>query len=253
MPGKTLRLYPPPSTELSGNTEIYKDLELPESGSGGRPYVFINVISSVDGNAAMEGKASAIGTAHDRRVMRTLRSKADAVMIGAGTLRAEKLSLGLDAEDADPSPLAVILTTTGDVPLDSNLLRYKDQKILVLLADSATDSASFGRHAEVLRIRTGSSGRVDLASAIEILKTERAVNRLLVEGGPTLNHAMISEALADELFVTLAPKLLGTGDPDAPTVISGPLDEPQDLHLLSAYLMYDELFLRYSLNPRQNR
>jgi riboflavin biosynthesis pyrimidine reductase len=73
------------------------------------------------------------------------------------------------------------------------------------------------------------------------------VESLLVEGGPSLNHALICENLVDELFITLAPTLFGTSDEDAP-VLDGPLDEPQDLHLLSAYLAGDELFLRYSLN-----
>ena len=257
MPGKTLRLYPLPSKELAESAAIYRDLDVTGSGRGGtsRPYVLINMVSSVDGNAAFEGKASGIGTAADRRVMRTLRSKVDAVMIGAGTLRAEKLSLGLDAGDAGPCPLAVILTATGDVPLESNLVRYTDQNILVLLADSASESTGsrLGRHADVLRVRSDASGRVDLAIAIELLKTEYAVDRLLVEGGPTLNHAMISEGLADELFVTLAPKLFGTSGVDAPAVLGASLEKPQELHLLSAYLADDELFLRYALNTTLSR
>jgi 2,5-diamino-6-(ribosylamino)-4(3H)-pyrimidinone 5'-phosphate reductase len=251
VPGKTLRLYPPPSEELAESAAIYNDLKLPASSRGGesRPYVSINMVSSVDGNAAIEGKASGIGTVADRRVMRTLRSKADAVMIGAGTLRAEKLSLGLDAGDSGQCPLGVILTATGDVPLDSNLIRYGDQEILILLSEHASDvaGASLASKAEVLRVRTTASGRVDLASAIELLKAEHAVDRLLVEGGPTLNHALISEHLADEIFITLAPALYGTSGTNAP-VLGGPMDGPQDLHLLSAYLADDELFLRYSLN-----
>ena len=236
----------------SKSIEIYESLELPRSGRGGmnRPYIFINMVSSVDGNVTMEGKGSGIGTAADRRVMRTLRSKADAVMIGAGTLRAEKLSLGLDARDAGMSPLAVILSASGDVPLESNLVRYSHQRVLVLLADGAGHAADtrLGRHAEIRRVRTTASGGVDLTSAIEVLKTEFGVDRLLVEGGPTLNHALISESLADELFVTLAPTLVGTSNADAPGLLGKPLDEPRDLHLLSAYLAGDELFLRYSLN-----
>ncbi|HET7272690.1 MAG TPA: dihydrofolate reductase family protein [Rubrobacter sp.] len=255
MSGKTLKLFPRPAGDQSGSTEeVYENLELPRSGPGGmsRPYVFINMVSSVDGNAAVEGKAAGIGTAADRYVMRTLRSKADAVMIGAGTLRAEKLSLGLDAEDAGPCPLAVILTATGDVPLESNLVRYGDQKILVLLADSADEAAGvrLARQAEVLRVQTDASGRVDLSSALELLSTQRGVDRLLVEGGPILNHALISENLADELFITLAPKLFGTSNADAPGVLGKLLDEPRDLHLLSAYLADDELFLRYALDTR---
>ena len=62
----------------------------------------------------MEGKAAGIGSATDRRTMRTLRFKVDAVMVGAGTLRAEKLSLGLDPTDGVPQPLAIIITNTAD-------------------------------------------------------------------------------------------------------------------------------------------
>ena len=255
MPEKTLKLYPLPAGEQPGNTKIYKDLELPGSGRGGmsRPYVFINMVSSLDGNTSMKGKASGIGTVVDRRVMRTLRSKADAVMIGAGTLRAEKLSLSLDDDDPGPRPLAVILTSTGDVPTESNLVRDERQKVVVFLADSATEAASahLSHHAEVMRVRTTASGGVDLASAIEILKTQYAVDRLLVEGGPTLNHALISARLADEIFITLAPTLLGTSDPNAPAILDGPLNEPQTLQLLSAYFADNELFLRYALMATQ--
>lgn len=256
MPEKTLRLFPPQEDpkERTENAEIYKDLELPGSGRGGiiRPYVFINMVSSLDGKTSVEGKASGIGTAVDRRVMRTLRSKADAVMIGAGTLRAEKLSLGLDAEDTGRNPLAVILSSTGDVPLESNLVRYSDQRILVLLADSVAKGASvrLGHHAQVMRVRTTSSGSVDLAGALVVLKSEYGVESLLVEGGPTLNHALISAGLVDETFITLSPALLGKNDTEAPAILNGPLDEPQNLRLISAYLADDELFLRYSLEER---
>src|SRR5215217_948170 len=256
MPPKTLKLFPPPAGVQPEGTEIYKELELPRSGGGGtsRPYIFINMVSSLDGNTSVQGKASGIGTAMDRRIMRTLRSKADAVMIGAGTLRAEKLSLGLDAEDAGTNPLAIILSGTGDIPLESNLIRYGHQRILVFLADSVAEAAStrLGHHAEVTRVRTTASGGVDLARAIGMLKTEYGVNRLLVEGGPTLNHALISTRLADEIFITLAPMLLGTCDPETPAILGGPLNEPQNLQLISIYLADDELFLRYALKSEQN-
>ena len=212
------------------------------------PYIVINMVSTLDGKTSLEGKASGIGTEADRSAMRTLRSKVDAVMIGAGTLRAEKLSLGLDASDSARSPLAVIVSGTGDVPLKNNLVRYANQDILVILPESAGE-VHLGRDAEVLQTPATASGRVDLAKAMEVLKAERAVDRLLVEGGPTLIHALISSGLGDELFVTLAPTLFGTGDLEEPSMLGGPLAEPQALHLLSAYLADDELFLRYEL-PR---
>ncbi len=131
-----LRLYPPPAREVSA---VYEDLELPPTGhrDAVRPYVIINTVSSVDGRTTMEGKAAGIGSATDRRTMRTLRSKVDAVMIGAGTLRAEKLSLGLDGPDGLPQPLAIIVTDSGEVPLDEHLIVEEGQEVLILLSDAA--------------------------------------------------------------------------------------------------------------------
>ena len=208
------------------------------------------MVYTVDGGTAVAGKASGLGGEADRRVMRTLRSKADAIMIGGGTLRAEKLSLGLDAEDPRPRPIAVISTNTGDVPLARNLLRDERQRVLVLLAEGAGKSAE-RRITDLAEVRyvPSASGAIDLAEALKILKSDYNVERLLVEAGPTLNQALISSNLADELFITLSPTLLllGGGGPDASAVISDPLPKPRSLSLLSAHLLGDELFLRYAI------
>lgn len=229
----------------------YEDLDLPlhAPGDPGMPYVFVNMVCSVDGKSAAEGKASGIGTAADRRVMRTLRSKSDAVMIGGGTLRAEKLSLGLDPGDPRPRPLAVVLSAGGDVPLEANLVPDLGQKVLVLLSGDADEDAErrFGSLADVGRIPASEPGRVDLEKSLRMLKSRHGVGRLLVEGGPTLNHALISRDLVAELFVTLAPTLLGETPDDAPSILGGPLARPRHLRLLSALRRNGELFLRYAL------
>lgn len=224
----------------------------PHSGEDTRlPYVFINVVCTVDGRTSLEGKASSLGSTADRLVMRTLRSKADAVMIGGGTLRAERLSLGLDPEDPRSRPLGVVLTNTGDVPLARNLVRDKRQSVLVLLAESADEGVdqSLGDLAEVRRVPTssGASGAIDLAGALRILKSDYNIDRLLVEGGPTVNYALISSRLADELFLTLSPMLLGPSSPKASGVLGGTLSSTYNLRLLSVHLAGDEVFLRYAL------
>jgi 2,5-diamino-6-(ribosylamino)-4(3H)-pyrimidinone 5'-phosphate reductase len=237
---------------------IYHDLRLVPGASEHpkRPYVFINMVASVDGKTAVEGKASGLGTAADRSGMRSLRSKADAVMVGAGTLRAEKLSLGLDVDDPRPRPMAVILAGTGEVPLGRNLVRDGRQKVLVVLAESAEkgvegqiDSLS---EVEVRRVAADSWGRLDLTKVLRVLKSDYDVSRLLVEGGPTLNHALVSAELADELFVTLAPRLLGGGSSTAPAILDGALTEPRNLRLLSAHPVANEMFLRYALETRSS-
>jgi riboflavin-specific deaminase-like protein len=240
-----LRLHPLPPRKLSPE-RIYEDLELPpaQRRDPSRPYVIINMVSSLDGRTTVEGKAARLGSQTDRQVMRTLRSKADAVMIGANTLRAEKLSLGLD-EPAKSQPMAIMLTNTGALPLESHFIRHERQRVLVLVPENLPENtvSRLRRHADVLRVPTTPRGPIDLEGALEILKAEHAVDLLLVEGGPTLNHALISRNLANELFLTLAPKLLGGTSGEAQTILSGPA--PRVVSLLSAYLAGDELFLRY--------
>lgn len=254
---KILRLYPFPAREVSA---IYEDLDLPPTGKGegARPYVIINTVSSVDGRTAMEGKATGIGSATDRRTMRTLRSKADAVMVGAGTLRAEKLSLGLDPTDGVRQPLAVIVTDTGDVPLEEHLIVEGGQEVLILLSGAAPRGVveRLRALAPLMRAPADPSGAVDLENALLALKAERGVERLVVEGGPGLNHALISRDLVDELFLTVAPVLLGGSADETLTLLRGPTLPARDrptLDLLSIHLSGDELFLRYSLARTTSR
>jgi 2,5-diamino-6-(ribosylamino)-4(3H)-pyrimidinone 5'-phosphate reductase len=254
---KILRLYPPPGREVSA---IYEDLELPPRGrrEGARPYVIINTVSSVDGRTAMEGKAAGIGSATDRRTMRTLRSKADAVMVGAGTLRAEKLSLGLDRTDGVRQPLAIIVTDTGEVPLEDHLIVEGGQEVLILLPDTAPERVveRLRTLAALMRAPADSTGGVDLEKALVGLKAERGVECLAVEGGPGLNHALISRGLVDELFLTVAPELLGGSAEKTLTLLRGPTLPARDLpnlSLLSIHLSADELFLRYALARTPSR
>jgi riboflavin-specific deaminase-like protein len=252
---ETLRLYPLPAKELAAGS-IYEDLELPPLGrrDPSRPYVIMNMVSSLDGKTAVGGKASRIGGETDRRVMRTLRSKADAVMIGAGTLRAEKLSLGLDEPpQSGDQPLAVIVSNTGDIPLGSNLIIGERQEVLVITAEgtSETEFERLREQAGVLRLPAASSGGINLEEALKLLEATRGVDLLLVEGGPRLNYSLVSQGLADELFVTLAPKLFGGTRTDTRTILESSgasLPESLGAEPVSIHLSDGELYLRYRLD-----
>lgn len=230
MTGKATRLYPLPPRELPAES-IYADLELPpaERRDPARPYVAVNMVSSLDGKTTVGGKAARLGSRTDRQTMRNLRARADAVMIGANTLRAEKLSLGLDSPRQGRQPLAVIVTRSGDLPLESNLILAEQQELLV--------------------VSPREGGYVDLGETLNYLKAERLVDLLVVEGGPTLNHQLISRGLADELFLTLAPEVIGGRDAGSLTIVSGELLplEASSAELLSVNLAGGELFLRYHL------
>ena len=241
-----LRLFPEPRS-LAGEEEIYQDLRLLPPASPLLPYVIVNMVSSVDGRSSVGGKAAGIGSRADRGAMRALRSRMDAVMVGAGTLRAEKLNLGLDDPEAR-QPFAVIVGGAGDMPIMEHLAG-RQQDVILALPEGARGAAEAGRdRLTVIEAPSTGRGRVDLGWLLRRLKSDHAVDRLLVEGGPTLNRAMIAEGLADELFLTLAPKLL-FGEEAA--IVRGDAGDgpgkPQGLALLSVHSSGSELFLRYRL------
>jgi riboflavin-specific deaminase-like protein len=225
--------------------------------------VLINMVASLDGKTTVGGKAGSIGSSVDRTLMRTLRARADAAMVGAGTLRAEKLTLAVPENLArerasrglEPQPLAVFATATGDVPLRENLLSSSPENLLVLVSPDVPEErlAALTSHASVEAVSraSGANSGLDLNAALEVLERRYAVEVLLVEGGPALNHALISAGLADELYLTLAPKLLGGKGPDALAALEGPILGSQKrpkAKLISVHLCGQELFLRYGLD-----
>jgi 2,5-diamino-6-(ribosylamino)-4(3H)-pyrimidinone 5'-phosphate reductase len=220
------------------------------------------MVCSLDGKTTVAGKAGSIGGQIDRALMRTLRSRADAVMVGAGTLRAEKLNLGVPEDVSQwrasrglkPQPLSVIATASGDLPLRENLIGSSTDNLVVLASsDTArhrlTALSSFAS-VEIVPEGTAPRSWLDPTEALQTLKERHAVDVLLVEGGPALNYALVSAGLADELFLTLAPKLLGGTRHEALTMLEGPavphLVSPEP-ELISVYLSDNELFLRYTL------
>lgn len=240
---------------LSKEKEIHADVVPRFRGKGqglARPWVTVNMVSSVDGRAAVSGGAADLGSAADRTVMRTLRAKADAVMVGAGTLRAEKLSLGLDSVPFESQPLGVVVSSSPDGLPFRNLVSVGSQRILVITSAVPTNPTPPGL--SFRRVPSAEGTGVDVESAVFSLKKEEGVEALLVEGGPSLNAALFSLGLVDELFVTLAPKLIGAGPIGSADAIVGGITAPNQalgLRLLSAFVAEHELFLRYAVDHDQ--
>ena len=199
----------------------------------------------------MGGKSGGIGSTVDRIAMRNLRARVDAVMVGAGTLRAEKLSLGLDATPGgSQQPLAIIVAASGEVPVQKNLIAHEGQDVLVISAEAKAEvlAEELSGIASVLGVPAGRDDYPDLVRALQTLKQEYSVGRLLVEGGPRLNRTLISCGLLDELFLTVAPKLLGATPDEIKAIIEGSIPVPEDLSLISIHLAGSEIFLRYTLS-----
>ena len=205
-------------------------LEQCAPGGGKRPYVLLNMISTADGRATIEGRSGPIGNRADRELFHGLRRSVDAVMAGAGTMRAERYGRMIRAEASrrwrserglSPEPLAVIVSARLALPPDLPLLACADARIVIL----TPSAASLPAHAATVEyVRASRDGSLDLAQALEELRARFGVRTLLCEGGPHLNSHLLLAGVVDELFLSLAPKL--AGDPpaaaDEPGVPAGP-------------------------------
>lgn len=244
-------------------TAIYDHVAWPAPPPG-RPYVAINMVATVDGKTTLDrGRhPRPIGSAVDRSLMVRLRTRVDAVLRGAGTVRQSPYYPSLapgarerrEAEGLAPFPLVVVMSGSGALPLDSPLFRDPPRRPLVLLGPGAPPEA-VARLREVADVRVGPAndddaaageeGGVDVRWALACLAEEFGVKVLLSEGGPTLNHAFFEAGCVDELFLTVAPFVAGRSGERS--VVDGPrlLQPFPELELLSAYVHESELFLRY--------
>lgn len=249
-------LYPEARSLEPG--EIYRGLSFPLILRE-RPYTAINMVTSVDGKATLEEKAYSLGSKVDHMVMRRIRQAADGVLVGAETLRLENVNPAIPPEMQDervsrgmaPQPTAIVVTATGDLPLDRTFFRSTAFPRVVVTTRRAPQAKVQLLEEHARLIRAGEDA-VDLAQMMRMLAQDLGLRRLIVEGGPTLNAALIAGGMVDELFWTVAPKIVGGRA--MRTMVEGkgfPADRIPQLRLVSIYHHENELFLRYRIARQQ--
>lgn len=205
----------PEATDRVNLVDVYsRDLPVPEDG---RSLVRVNMISTLDGAVSFGGRAGPLGGPGDKLVFSVLRSLADVVVVGAGTLRVEHYRpVKLPAEVQEmrsargqlPVPPIAVVTRSMSIDWGSALFRGSGPRPIVFAPGNTGTAAlaAAGRKADVLTVGVGT---VDLGSALAALK-ERGFHHVLCEGGPQLNASLAAAGLVDELCLTLSPKLAGS-------------------------------------------
>jgi riboflavin biosynthesis pyrimidine reductase len=214
------------------------------SGSPDRPWVRANMIASADGAATLAGRTRRLSGAADRLLFSVLRSLADVILVGAGTVQAERYR-PVPASEAwpalragrPPAPPIAVLTRALDLDPDGPLLaRAPDAARTIVLTTEAAPAdrrAAVARHADVI---VAGQDAVAPGVAVDAL-AGRGYPRILVEGGPTLLGQIAAAGLLDELCLTIGPLLAGGSGGR----IVADLAYPADLSL--AHVLEDEGFL----------
>jgi riboflavin-specific deaminase-like protein len=219
-----------------------------------RPYLALNFATTLDGRAAIAGRSGPIGSEVDTEMLQRLRTRFDAVMVGAGTMRAERYGRIV----SDPQlrayrertllthdPLAVLVSNRLELPWDAPLFTDGGGDCVIFTASEEQPPPT----ATPVTCVCHPDG-VDLDRALEWLLRERGIHSVLCEGGPTLHGRLREDGLADELFLTIAPKLAGG---EAPRILEGALPEVIDLDLAWLLEHEGELFARYRMPPPAER
>jgi riboflavin biosynthesis pyrimidine reductase len=210
--------------------ELAAELDLRARAPEGRPAVALNMIASLDGRITVAGHAKGLANRADYELFHALRGVADAVLVGAGTVRAESYG--------PMEQIAVIVSNSLDLSPDLGVLRAPGNRVVVI---TGSDGELAPCAAQVDYLRTA-----DLGEALARLRSEFGVEAIDCEGGPHLNATLLPAGLVDELHLVISPLLVG--GPDPLTLVAGALLEPPlATELISVVESGGWLFTRYRL------
>lgn len=162
------------------------------------PWFRVNFVSTVDGAAqGSDGLSGGINNAADKRAYDALRARADAVVVGAGTARAEAYGV--------PEVPIVVVTRSGVVP--TKLLGAPAGAVLLATVATSPGLAAAREELGADNVLVCGEDRVDLAALAEQLSA-RGLAEVLCEGGPSLFADALAAGVVDEVCVSLVPRLV---------------------------------------------
>lgn len=227
-----------------------------------RPYIFINSAMSADGKlSTFERKQVKISGKADFERVDELRAGTDAIMVGIGTVLADDPSLTVKSENRrqerikagkEENPIRIIVDSHARTPIEADIFKKGVGKKIIVVSESAPKENvdALSKMQDTIIITAGSN-QVNLEEMAIQLKKE-GVNRLMVEGGATLNYGLISNGLADELKIFVGNLIIG--GKTAPTFADGDGFKEENIRRLtleSAEKIEDGILLTWKANSNE--
>lgn len=240
------QLFPTPVDDVDVvSTYASDDRPIPAD----RPWVMLNMISSVDGGISVDGVSGGLGGPADKVVFSAIRGVADIILVAAGTVIAEdyrrpqtppiiqEQRIGRGQE-----PIPRIAIVTNSLSIDPTHRVFDPEARPIVVTKSEADPDRVSALDPVADIVFAGETAVNVAAAVRSLG-KLGARVVLVEGGPTFNSAVVTADLIDELCLTVSPLLLGG---DGPRIVNGATPErPLPLRLDRILEQDDLLFHRY--------
>lgn len=219
-----------------------------------RPYVILNAAMTLDGKIATQTGSSNISGKKDLERVHEIRKECDAIMVGIGTVLADDPRLTVHKIDADPedNPVRVVVDSKFRTPIDARITN-SDAKTIIAGARAYKDEFIASEKHDVFKKRGvkfffSGDGRVDLVALMSYLH-EEGIDKLMLEGGSTLNFSMIKAGLIDEIRICVAPMVVGGAN--AKTFFDGDgfdyMDDAVRLELTDSFTLDKDLILTYKV------
>ncbi len=219
-----------------------------------RPYVILNAAMTLDGKIATQTGSSNISGKEDLQRVHELRKECDAIMVGIGTVMADDPRLTVHKIDAKPedNPVRVVVDSKCRTPIAARITN-KDARTIIAGANEYKYDFKVSDRYETFRKRGvdfffSGEKRVDLVALMSYLH-EEGIEKLMLEGGATLNFSMIKAGLIDEIRICVAPMVVGGAN--AKTFFDGEgfdlMDDAVKLELTDSYTLGKDLILTYKV------
>lgn len=219
-----------------------------------KPYVILSAAMTLDGKIATATGSSNISGPEDLKRVHELRKECDAIMVGIGTVLADDPRLTVHKVDASPedNPVRVVVDSRCRTPIAARITN-KDAKTIIAGANEYKYDFLVSDRYDVFSKRGvkffwSGDKRVDLVSLMNYLH-EEGIEKLMLEGGATLNFSMIKAGLIDEIRLCVAPMVVGGAD--AKTLFDGEgyplMDLAARLELVDSYNLDKDLILTYKV------
>jgi 2,5-diamino-6-(ribosylamino)-4(3H)-pyrimidinone 5'-phosphate reductase len=224
--------------------------------SAARPHVLMMSEITADGKLTLKKGASSkilmkYMAPETEILLHRTRAEYDAIMVGANTIRIDNSFLTVRLVPGK-SPLRVIPCSMADIPPDANVLG-PDAPTVIAVCEKAPAARVAAIRKTSAQVVVAGDGHVDLVLLMKILKEKFHVDKLMIEGGPTLNWHMLYHRLVDEIRLIHLPFIVGGSD--TPSLVGGmhinSEDEMIRLKLKNHYMCGSNLVSEYDVLYRE--
>jgi len=175
-----------------------------------RPYIILSAAMTIDGKIASKVGDPELSDEEDWKEVHKLRSQVDAIMVGKGTILKDDPKLHIKYYDHD-GYYRIVADSKLSIPLNAKVIDFQPRlypTIIITTKEAPPEKIKLFSDKKVKIIHAGTEGEVDILEALTGLN-KLGINRILLEGGGTLNWSFIKEDLIDEMRLTLAPWMIG--------------------------------------------